>query len=289
MMQHFGLMFFHRNYDVFNDGFTMVDRLWNFTVMKDAEKEKGEAPSLNDVWLKSVQLMTSRTDKGLFIASHAGHNAESHNHNDVGDVILYSDGKPVIIDVGSGTYTSKTFSKDRYKLWYNSSAYHNLPLINGFQQADGRQFEAKNVKYNTTPTQTKLQMDIAAAYPAESGIKQWIRTVTVEKKSNKLFVKDSYLSDSPLKQLTQTFMTICSTDIQQPGKILFDVDGEKVLMEYDTNKWEVKKEEALTHSADEKQLEENWKHLPIWRLLFTCKEHAAKGTFTYTFRKTSGK
>ena len=37
-------------------------------------------------------------------------------------------------------------------------------------------------------------------------------------------------------------MTICSTDIQQPGKIIFDVAEKKVLMEYDA-KWEVKKEE----------------------------------------------
>ena len=51
-------------------------------------------------------------------------------------LLLYVDGKPVIIDVGSGTYTSKTFSSDRFKLWYNSSAYHNLPLINGFQQEE---------------------------------------------------------------------------------------------------------------------------------------------------------
>jgi hypothetical protein len=285
MMQHFGLMFFHKSYDVFNDGFTMADRLWNFTVMRDAENKNGDAPCLKDVWLKSVQLMISRTQNSLFVASHAGHNAESHNHNDVGDVILYADGKPVIIDVGSGTYTAKTFSNDRYNLWYNSSAYHNVPLINDLQQQAGRQFEAENVKYTVSPVQTKLQMDIAAAYPAESGIRQWIRTVIVEKKSNKLTIKDSYLSDSPLKQLTQSFMTICSTDIQQPGKIIFEAGEEKVLMEYDASKWEVKKEEILTHSPDEKQLEDNWNHRPIWRLLLTCKTHKAKDSFTYTFKK----
>ena len=188
---------------------------------------------LEDVWLKSIELMIARTDKGLFVAAHGGHNAESHNHNDVGDLILYADGEPVIIDVGSGTYTSKTFSKDRYTLWYNTSAYHNLPSINGFQQQAGRQFEAKNVIYTANSVHTQLKMDIAAAYPAEAGIKQWIRTVNVEKKTNRIIVKDNYTSASPLKQLTQTFMTICPTDIQQPGKIIFDVAGKKVLMEYD--------------------------------------------------------
>jgi hypothetical protein len=289
LLQHFGSMFYHQAYDVLNENFTMADRLWNFTALKDVEEEKGNAPSLKDVWLNSVQLMVSRTANGLFVASHAGHNAESHNHNDVGDVILYCDGSPVIIDVGSGTYISKTFSKDRYTLWYNTSGYHNVPLINGFQQQDGRQFEAKNVRYSSTSPRSELQMDIAAAYPAESGIKQWIRTVTVEKKLNRLIVKDNYLSDNPLKQLTQTFMTVCPADIQQPGKIFFNVGKEMILMEYDANKWAVSKEEALTNSPDEKQLEINWGHHPIWRLLFTSKTRAAKDNFTYTFRKAERK
>ena len=51
------------------------------------------------------------------------------------------------------------------------------------------------------------------------------------------------------------------------------------------DKWEVKKEEALTHSPDEKKLENNWGHRPIWRLLLTAKKLSAKDNFTYTFRK----
>ncbi|HEY6978921.1 MAG TPA: heparinase II/III family protein, partial [Chitinophagaceae bacterium] len=213
----------------------------------------------------------------------------SHNHNDVGDVMLYADGEPVIIDVGSGTYTAKTFSKDRYTLWYNSSAYHNVPLINDFQQEAGREFVAKNVIYNAAAARTELKMDIAAAYPAEAGIKQWVRSISVDKKSNQFVIRDSYTAGSPLKKLAQTFMTVCTTDIQQPGKIFFDVAGKKLLMQYDANAWEVKKEEALTHSPDEKRLEDNWGHRMIWRLLFNCKKLAAKGSFTYTFKKVDDK
>ena len=205
------------------------------------------------------------------------------NHNDVGDVMLYANGEPVIIDVGSGTYTAKTFSKDRYTLWYNSSAYHNVPLINGFQQQAGREFEAKNVAYKSNANETELKMNIAAAYPSESGIKQWVRTVSVEKKLNRLVVKDTYNASSPLKELTQTFMTVCNVDLQ-PGKILFDAGDKKISLEYDANAWDVKKEEALTHSPDEKRLENNWSHRTIWRLLFTCKRLSSKGNFTYTFK-----
>ena len=60
-------------------------------------------------------------------------------------------------------------------------------------------------------------------------------------------------------------------------------------MEYDANSWEVKKAEALTHSPDEKRLEENWSHHPIPRVLLRCKKLSAKGSFTYTFRKIEAK
>ena len=289
-MQNFGAYFFHKEGDFFdNEEFTMADRLWDFTVMKNCDTVAGKEPLLKDVWLKSIELMVSRTNKGLFVASHGGHNAESHNHNDVGDVVLYAYGEPVIIDVGSGTYTSQTFSENRYKLWYNSSAYHNVPLINGYQQKEGRQFKAKNVVYNATASKTELQMDIAAAYPDEAGIKEWIRTISVGKKLDRLVVKDSYAANDPLKELVQTFMTICPVDLQHPGKISFDVAGKKVLLEYDASIWTVTKEEALQHTPDEKRLEENWNHKTIWRLLLTCKKLSAKGHFTYTFRMVDGK
>jgi hypothetical protein len=283
LLKNFGAYFFHKDRKIFDNDFALVDRLWNFTALKNIEREKTDEPLLKDVWLKSIQLMASRTDDGLFVASHAGHNAESHNHNDVGDVVLYANGEPVIIDVGSGTYTAKTFSKDRYTLWYNSSAYHNVPLINGFQQEAGREFEAKNVTYNTTPDKTELKMDIAAAYPEEANIKQWIRTVSVEKKLNRLVVKDNYVTDNPLKELSQTFMTVCNVDLQ-PGKILFDAGDKKISLEYESNIWDVKKEEALTHSPDEERLMNNWTHRTIWRLLFTCKKLSSKGSFAYTFK-----
>ena len=83
--------------------------------------------------------------RGFYLAAKGGHNAESHNHNDVGNFIVYADGRPVLIDAGVGTYTAKTFSPQRYEIWTMQSAYHNLPTINGFLQKDGRQFRAENV------------------------------------------------------------------------------------------------------------------------------------------------
>jgi hypothetical protein len=44
------------------------------------------------------------------MAIKGGNNGESHNHNDVGSFIIYTDGEPLFIDPGVGEYTAKTFS-----------------------------------------------------------------------------------------------------------------------------------------------------------------------------------
>ncbi|HEY6976490.1 MAG TPA: hypothetical protein VH396_09370, partial [Chitinophagaceae bacterium] len=75
VLKNFGAYFFHKSKNVFDEDHTMTDRLWNLTALKNCEKEKTDEPLLRDVWLKSVELMASRTDNGLFVAAHGGHNA----------------------------------------------------------------------------------------------------------------------------------------------------------------------------------------------------------------------
>ena len=84
-------------------------------------------PLARDVWFPGLQVMAARSfegsTKGLYLAAKGGHNDESHNHNDVGNFIVYADGEPVLIDVGVETYTAKTFSGRRYEIWTMQSAY----------------------------------------------------------------------------------------------------------------------------------------------------------------------
>ncbi len=88
-----------------------LPQLFGLRKIKDAAKSW---PYLRDAWLPDLQVVAARTlngsPSGLFLAAKGGHNAESHNHNDVGNFIVYYDGQPVIIDAGVGAYTAKTFS-----------------------------------------------------------------------------------------------------------------------------------------------------------------------------------
>jgi hypothetical protein len=276
------------DHDFLHKDFSKPRIVWNLLALKDCAAEPAAPPVSKEVWFKNIQLMTTGTDKGLFLASHAGHNGESHNHNDVGDVIVYSEGQPVIVDVGFGTYTAKTFSTARYDLWYNNSAHHNLPVINGFQQGAGRKFESRDVHYESGADKATLQMDIAAAYPEEAGVKQWKRIVSLDKRRGEVSIVDEYALNYRKNELTQTFMTVCPADTRQPGKILFDVPGSKpVVLEYDAKAWEVKTEQMDTSAPDAKRLADNWSHRPIWRLLLQNKTNKKTGVFKYIIKQAN--
>lgn len=281
-MQNFGAWAFHNIDDnaLLSKEFARPRKLWNLLALKDCTAETGKDPALTDVWLESIQVMAARSRNGLFVATHGGHNAESHNHNDVGDVMVYAYGKPVIVDVGLGTYTAKTFSNERYTLWYNTSAYHNLPVINGIQQQAGRSFEATGVVYTANVKTAKLQMDIAKAWPAEAGVQQWKRTVLLEKEQNRVVLADEFKLASAVP-LTQTFMTPCTTDIQQTGKIIFNVEGKRIELQYDAKSWEVSKETLLLNQPDEKRIADNWNNGPLYRILLKSKADKSSGKFTY--------
>ncbi len=169
-------------------------------------------------WLSGIQVLTARSQegsaKGLFLAAQGGHNAESHNHNDVGNFMVFVDGKPAIIDVGVETYSAKTFSPKRYEIWTMQSGYHNCPTVNGVMQGAGRQFEATSVAFSGGST-TELALDLGKAYPAQAGIESWRRTLRLDRGRNAVEVSDAWALRQAGGELAFTLMTTC--DVQVAG------------------------------------------------------------------------
>ncbi len=237
---------------------------------------------VENAWLPDVQLMVSRAAHGFFLAAHAGNNGKSHNHNDVGDFIVYADGEPVIIDVGSGTYTARTFSKDRYQLWFNTSAFHNLPTVNGRQEQEGLTYAASQVSYLSDRRGAALRMNLAKAYPATAGIRAWKRSILSDR-SGRIVVTDSCRADSVFSSLTQSFMTVDAVDITVPGVIQFTTDGgKKVELEYDARVFTARKEDMQLTTPEEEGLKETWHHRTISRILLDLRSPVRVAAFQYT-------
>ena len=203
-------------------------------ILKDLLASEPAQPLLRDVWFPEIQVMAAReregVGEGLYLAAKGGHNAESHNHNDVGHFIVYADGKPVIIDAGVETYSARTFSPERYTLWTMQSAYHSLPTVNGFMQQPGKAFSAKNVEYFAGDASSWLTLDLAPAYPPEAYLKTWIRRVEL-KRGQFIEIEDCYeFSQSP-SEVTMSLLTPCQVLLDTPGTIALTerkIGGERV-------------------------------------------------------------
>lgn len=116
--------------------------------------------------------------EGMFLAIKGGHNQESHNHNDVGNFVVYKNGKPVVIDVGVGTYTRDTFGPNRYTIWTMQSKYHNLAMFDGEGEMQGARYCSDNEMFDEESKTYSL--NIEKAYPASIGVVSYNRTARLE-------------------------------------------------------------------------------------------------------------
>ena len=164
-----------------------------------AAEVPGTAPGRPDIYYPSVGIFLARDDS-LCLAVKAGDNGDSHNHNDTGSFTIYKNGKPLFIDVGVESYTKKTFSPQRYEIWTMQSAYHNLPTINGHMQRDGVSYCARDVSYQLHDDMCYIDMDIAAAYPTETGLISYKRNAALVK-GQEIVIKDTFLfHDGSMKE-----------------------------------------------------------------------------------------
>ncbi len=213
-----------------------------------------------DAWFPSTGLMVTR-DSHFVLAVKAGDNADSHNHNDVGSFILYKNNKPFIIDLGVGSYTKKTFSKDRYDIWTMQSQYHNLP---SFYDADGRllmehdgaEFRATDVSCHMDESRSQLSMELQAAYPGLDGT--FTRSVSLRKNSANVNYLSSCadISDGPVNTLTAG-VSATDTPASTLTANVSDIDTPVIINDYYNGKLKLieniicyEKPEIIEHTKD---------------------------------------
>ena len=169
------------------EAYSLLRKLPELFYSKELLMATSAEPLISGAWLPDIQVMVSRdqeaSKKGFYIAAKAGHNQESHNHNDVGSFMIFYNGKPVLIDVGAGTYT-----KDYGKSWVISSAYHNmLPIVNGEVQLTGRKYAASAVSYTSDAQKNVFKQDIGLIQGYLQNQIKWARYLYRIAQSNLIF------------------------------------------------------------------------------------------------------
>ncbi len=252
-------------------GRDLTRTLENLTTWEEVDHTQPALSSAPHVWYPQTQFCYMRSGD-YFLAAKGGHNGESHNHNDVGTFLLFYKNKPVFIDVGVGTYTLQTFSKERYGIWTMLSDYHNLPKINGVAQKNGRQYKAKNARFDAK-TMT-FSLDIAGAYDS-AGVQQWNRSFTLPPNGTGLVIQDDFVLNEVRAGNQYHFMSVQKPDISKAGVVSLSIDGEKLQLQYDSQLFAAETESiALT----DKRLTNVWGSA-VYRLRLKALKTQVKGKY----------
>lgn len=226
-------------------------------------------------WYPETEFYYFSSKDSLFLAAKGGHNDESHNHNDAGSCSIWIDQMPILIDIGVGTYTRQTFSNERYSIWTMQSNYHNLPMINGISESNGREFKATEVKVK----KNSFSANIATAYPEEAKVKTWIRSYEV--KGKRALISDDFELKEVIAPNIVNFMTWGDIDNSERGKVIIQVSDVKALLLYDANKFDLMVEpKELTDS----RLSKVWGKT-IYRLSFKSKQQSDSGHYSFIIKK----
>ncbi|MCT7377628.1 heparinase II/III-family protein [Chelativorans salis] len=137
-------------------------------------------------WFPKMGWMISRLDPAdpasLKVAVKGGHNAEMHNQNDVGSLIVMTRGHAVVTDPGRGRYSKAYFGAERYENLMTSSHGHSVPVVDGHLQRPGGDFAARVVEHQHDAAGDRLLLDMTAAYPAEAGLASLHRTLEIDRR-----------------------------------------------------------------------------------------------------------
>jgi rhamnogalacturonyl hydrolase YesR len=182
----------------------LSDRARKIDMTDEIKKALEEESDTLRAWYEQAGVLVARPTAGsdcrVAVSAKGGNNAENHNHNDVGSYTVVMGDRTMAGDQGGPfSYPGDYFSNeaaDKYKI--KGSFGHPVPLIDGTQQATGRQAAAIVTGKTLTDAKDVLSLDYTSAYPA-AGLKLLTRTFTYDRDGHGSFrVGDDFRADKPI-------------------------------------------------------------------------------------------
>jgi len=221
-------------------------------------------------------------DKGMILSLKGGHNAESHNHNDIGQFELFCDGSPVIIDTGVASYCRQTFSDRRYDLWYIGAQGHNIPAVNGVLQQPGYEFKAVIISHSATGNGGSMALDLTAAYPAAAGIQKYTRCAELNVAAKTASISDQLAIRHGLLQIDIPLHTPVEPVIAAPDLVCWQLAHGRI--ELKITGLTAENLEAVT--LEDERMIGSWGK-KIYRFHLTGKFQSGSGEWRLSFTRNS--
>lgn len=154
------------------------------------------------------------------------------------------------------------------------SGWHNLPVINGYEQPHGRRFKAMDVKAG----KNSVVLNIGSAYPEEAGINNWIRTYKV--KGREIKVTDNFDLKEVKAPNVINFLSRGEIDTSKPGEVSINANGHKALLTYNPSRFDVN---VTDRELTDTKLSNVW-GAKISRISLTDKQPEENGSYTFTIK-----
>ena len=161
---------------------------------QQAKRRRFELPKVTAY--PEAQVWILRGGGDLAVAVKGGHNAELHNHCDVGSYYLVKDGRHIAGDPGNEEYTERTFSARRYDSKVLNSYGHPVPVVGGKLQFVGREAAAKVVKTEFSDRCDTIVIDLTAAYRCPTLV-SLVRTFVFDREEDEFKVTDRVKFSAP--------------------------------------------------------------------------------------------
>ncbi|MDF6022554.1 heparinase II/III family protein [Streptomyces sp. JH34] len=155
------------------------------------------SPSPPTAYLPDLAWLVDR-GQGVAFAAKGGHNAEPHNHNDLGQFVLAARGEVLLADLGAGEYRKGYFDEaTRYTFLHASSRAHSVPRVDTREQSAGGARAAEVLELHVHAHGAELTLDLADAYEVH-GLTALRRAFSWHRDTGELLLVDGVETERPV-------------------------------------------------------------------------------------------
>ena len=237
---------FHSDH-IYRWGHITRDLMWTHAAALQATVTDGSYYLPDLAWVIDRHIVEGAT---IAFSAKGGHNAEPHNHNDLGHFIVHLGGENLLADLGAGVYTRQYFSAERYEAWHTGSQGHSVPVINGQTQRAGREYAASVVRYEPQPRGVTFVLDLTRAYAAadlESFVRAFDWSVEAESRSATLRLTDTFKFAALPAALEECFISL-RQPILDASTAIWNSHGGSITLHFDRDQFEPGVEAVATHT-----------------------------------------
>ena len=202
---------------------------WNNPELFKVQEHPVVSELPNQTYFDDLGMVISRGKQSnpFSIALKAGHNAENHNHSDVGTYTLVLGSDIMSGDIGAPSYMAGSFSPDNKA---RSSWGHPVPMINNTLQSNGKEFKGVITKTEFTDDKDLLVANLKPAYELPM-LDTLERTMINDKSGNgTITIEDYFVASEPVAFET-VIMTLNDYEVVDNHTVILKSENQNVKAE----------------------------------------------------------